>query len=306
MIWSLRILTADGKSYIENECVQFRIEKEAYTPYSRFEGIFVSSWRDLSNVSRVQFIYGVKTIHDGMGDSIEIYRQDYVTFLKVVSTSFSSMLCQNQTAPGMRTNLRFSDLSSEFASIPNVYFESTPRLNYIYIKEGSTMWDAAVNFSFRLNGTYPYVTSANLVRTTPAANNQITVENRNIIKTGITYDRTKMISDISMQDIEGNYNSYTLKNENSALCNIIRKKQIPLDMQYLNDPQSALDYRIKFSMRSFKCTYAVYAGYLNEDLYDLMTIENVVEQKRVHKIIITGNNAQVRTFVGTYEDGFLL
>lgn len=109
-----------------------------------------------------------------------------------------------------------------------------------------------------------------------------------------------------MQDIEGNYNSYTLKNENSALCNIIRKKQIPLDMQYLNDPQSALDYRIKFSMRSFKCTYAVYAGYLNEDLYDLMTIENVVEQKRVHKIIITGNNAQVRTFVGTYEDGFLL
>ncbi|MGN0621237.1 MAG: hypothetical protein ACI4I9_05155 [Porcipelethomonas sp.] len=302
----LKLITSEGEMYPEKQCISFKLVREAYTPYSFFEGLFLSTWRELSAVKRIQFTSGFTTLHDGLADSVEVFRRNKLTYLRVKSRSFSSLLCQNQTVPGMRTNIAFTDLKREFSDIPNVYFEGTSRINYIYIKEGSTMWDAAVNFSFRMNGTYPYVTRVNLVRTTlKDPERHIVINGRNAVSTGVVYDKTKLLSDISMQDIDGNYDSFTIKNDRAYENEIVRKKQIPLDMQYLNDPQSALDYRIKYSERGIKCTYAEYVGYGFEELYDLMTIEGVLEEKRIHKMIVTGNGSLVKTYLGTYEDGFL-
>jgi hypothetical protein len=302
----LRLITYERDYYDEENCVRFKLVKEAYTPYSYFDGLFVIEKKDLEKVSRIQFIWNDQRIHDGLVDSLDVYTDSGITYMRIISKSFPSLFCQNQTAPGMRTDLTFVDLAREFTVIPTVVFEETEKLNYVYIKEGSSMWDAIVNFSYRLNGTYPYVTAFNHIRTT-VKDPEITVEAGKdiIIKSGVICDRMKLISNISMQDIDGNYNSYTASGEYATLCNTIRQKQISLDMQYLNDPDKALDLRIKYSQRGKKCSYGEYWGYNGEDLYDLMTVEGLVTEKRIHKIVINGTESGVKTLIGTYEDGFL-
>jgi hypothetical protein len=176
-------------------------------------------------------------------------------------------------------------------------------MNYIYIREGSSTWDAIANFNFRLNGGYPYIEGTNKVRVTPRTPVNHTFEEDDAIKYGILYDYTKIVSHYHMKDIEDTYDSYNKGSAFAIARGLTRHKQIPLDMQYLNDPDSGLLFKLNFSQRGCRCVYVQHNGYGNEEINDTLTFGSVVNGN-IKKIVLTGENNSVKTLLGVYDDAF--
>ncbi|MGN1481277.1 hypothetical protein [Porcipelethomonas sp.] len=295
---------SSGKLYAFTQCISFFFSKEAYTPYTYFEGIFATVPIDAGEVNRVYFYINNKNIHLGLVDSIDFYRKNNTDYMKIKSKGFTSLLCQNQPEPGMNTNVTLSDIMSGF-SIPYATYETTEAINYIYVKEGSTLWDAAANLNFRLNGGYPYIEGTNHVRVTLKDPAEISVNSKDVIKSGVLYDYMKIVSHLHMKDAEGTYNVFSRSSQYAIDRNLIRHKQIPLDMQYLSDPDSGLLFKLNYSMRGCRCRYVQYAGYAGEDLNDTLTYEDgSISAQRIKRIEISGQNGIVKTLLGVYEDAF--
>lgn len=289
-------------NYEFSRCISFFFAKDAYTPYTSFEGTFITEKDDIANIKEVLFSADENVIHHGLVDSVDFCTLQGHKVIKVRSKGFTSLLCQNQPKPGLKPDSDLSTLMAEF-TIPNVTYESTALLNYIYIKEGSTLWDAAANFNFRLNGGYPYIEGTNTVRVTLKPPVEKTVQQSDIIKTGVIYDYSKIISHLHMKDVDGTYDAFSRVNLFAVNRQLIRHKQIPLDMQYLSAPDTGLLFKLNFSQRGCRCHYVQYAGYSGEDLNDLVSFGDVSLQ-RIKKIELSGGKGMVKTLLGVYADAF--
>ncbi len=302
--YTVRLYDSSGSCRIEEVCFYFRYVKELYTPYVYFECRFLSSTEVMAEFNRAEFwIYG-KLMHCGIIDTIDIGRSNNRCCVSVRSKGFTSLLTQNQPEPGI---MKDADLQTVIESCPGIYYveyENSDAENYIYIKDGSTVWDAVCNLSFRQNGIYPYIESSNKVRITerkPART--VYLSSDDVLESGIRHDLTRLISHIHMQDIDGNYDVYSKTNEAAVSRNIVRHKQIPLDRQFLYSPDSAPDYKLKFSMRGMKCDYVRYAGYNYEDLFDQVTYGSLIKRK-IHSVDVMLRNGILTTSLGFYSDGF--
>lgn len=302
--YTVRMYDSDGSCRIEEVCFYFRYVKELYTPYVYFECRFLSSAAEIAEFNRVEFwIYG-KVMHQGLVDSIDIRRSSNRYDVYVKSKGFTSLLCQNQPEPGMMRNVDLNGVIKTFPDIPYVTCEKSDVENYIYIKDGATVWDAVCSLGFRQTGLYPYIEGTNNVRITQRnPSRHCYLDERHILSTGVRHDFTRVISHVHMQDIEGNYNVYSKNSQSATDRNIIRHKQIPLDRQFLNNPDSALDYKLDFSLRGIVCNYIKYAGYNYEDLFDLITYGNF-SRKKVHSVEVVFNGGMPVTQLGFYNDGF--
>ncbi|MBS6315724.1 MULTISPECIES: hypothetical protein [Porcipelethomonas] len=298
----LTLRTTTNTDYEFGRCVSFFFTKDAYTPYTLFEGVFLTEKTDIANIKEVIFSVDQTDIHYGLLDSVDFCTLQGYKIIKVKSKGFTSLLCQNQPKPGLKPDSDLATLMSEF-DIPNVTYESTSLLNYIYIKEGSTLWDAAANFNFRLNGGYPYIEGTNNVRVTLKTPSEKTVSENDIIKTGIIYDYSKIISHLHMKDVDGTYDAFSRSNLFAINRRLIRHKQIPLDMQYLSAPDSGLLFKLNFSQRGCRCHYVQYIGYSGEDLNDMVSFGDVSLQ-RIKKIELSGGKGTVKTLLGVYSDAF--
>lgn len=290
------------KKYDFTNCISFYFVKEVYTPYTLFEGTFVMPSTVPHDINRVAFYIDNKNIHFGIVDSIDFYKEKGNAYIRIKSKSFTSLLCQNQPVPGMNPNVTLSDVMSGF-SIPYVTYESTGTVKYIYVKEGSTLWDAAANFNFKLNGGYPYIEGTNTLRVTLKTPDEINIADELVTRTGTLYDYTKLISHLHMKDAEGTYDVFSRSNEYVINHKIVRHKQIPLDMQYLNDPDAGLLFKLNYSMRGCNCRYVEYVGYSGEDLNDNLTsTAGGISSERIRKLVISGRNSIIRTTLGVYTD----
>lgn len=302
--YSVRLYDADGNCRAESFCFSFHFVKDVYTPYAFFEGKFTSSSAESDDFNRVEFWVYSKMIFRGIVDSIDIQHSNNRYVITVKSKSFTSLLCQNQPEPGIMTDVTLADIIATYSDIPYVTCEETEPVNYIYVKDGSTIWDAIVNLAYRQTGLYPYIESHSKVRITrrnPAI--EITIMKPDIIATGVCDDFTKIISHIHMQDAAGTYDSFNQTNEQALQRNIIRHKQIPLDRQFLYKPEDAPDYKLKYSMRGNKYHYVKYAGYNCEDLFDWVTY-NTFENKMIHGVDVVFNGSTPITTLKMYDDGF--
>ncbi len=302
--YAVKMYDADGNCRTEEVCFYFRYVKELYTPYVYFECEFTSSSVEIADFNRIEFyIYG-KLMHRGIVDSIDIRCNSGRYKVYVKSKGFTSLLCQNQPTPGMMTNVDLNGIISTFPDIPYITCENSNVENYIYIKDGSTVWDAVCNLAFKQTGLYPYIEGTNNVRIkrrSPVM--EYYLDSKAVLETGVRHDFTKVISHIHMQDIEGNYDVYSKENQAATGRNIIRHKQIPLDRQFLSNPESALDYKLNFSMRGIVCHYIKYVGYSFEDLLDYINCGDL-SRKRIHSIDVTFSGGRAVTQLGFYDDGF--
>lgn len=297
------ILRTTTDNYFEfSRCVSFYFSKDVYTPYTSLESTFITETNDIQQIKEVLFYVDNNIIHHGLVDSIEFCTLHGHKIIKVKSKGFTSLLCQNQPKPGLKPDADLPSVMSEF-SIPNVTYESTSAMNYIYVKEGSTLWDAAANFNFRLNGRYPYIEGTNKVRVTLKTPVQKVVSDSEVIKSGVIYDYTKIVSHLHMKDAEGTYDVFNKSSAFATSRGLIRHKQIPLDVQYLNDPDSGLLFKLNFSRRGCQCRYVQYAGYSGEDLNDILNYDDI-HMQRIKKIELSGGNGTVKTFLGVYSDAF--
>ncbi len=300
----MKLYDKDGNCCDEVFCFYFHYVKDVYTPYVLFEGKYTSSNVESEKFSRVEFWAFSKMLHRGLVDSIDICHSDNKCVITVKSKGFTSLLCQNQPEPGMMRDVTIANILATYPDIPYVSCEESEAVNYIYIKDGSTVWDSIVNLAFRQTGIYPYVESDNKVRITqrlPAI--EFILDRRNVLATGVVDDFTKIISHIHMQDVDGSYDVFNQTNNKALERNIIRHKQIPLDRQFLYKPEDAPDYKLKFSMRGNRYHYIRYMGYNYEDLFDLVSY-NTLQNKKIHGIDVVFNGTMPITTLKMYDDEF--
>ena len=110
-------------------------------------------------------------------------------------------------------NMSIDKLIDEYYHIPYVTHEKGETENYIYIKRGTSMWDAVVSLAYKLYNTYPYINGQNkimLMAGTPKK--ELVLNDDSLLNYGTEVNTRRFVSDFHMEDIDGIYgsSSYTL------------------------------------------------------------------------------------------------
>lgn len=300
--------TTAETEFSSQDCLWFRFEKEEYTPYTYLSAVFLAESPITSDIASVKFFVNNNNIHYGLIERLENTKSDKGWLLKITSRSFTSLLIQNQITPGLKNNVSLNSLMTEFIQFPNITYEdNSTTVNYIYVKEHSTFWDAVTNLCYKINTSYPYISGTNQITfSLPSSPQYIIAEDGKCTSCGKVVEYSKIISDIHMQDIEGNYNSYNLTDTDAKARNIVRHKHIDLDRQYLSSPNDALDYRRNLSYRGWYSFFAEMPGYHSCDLNDKVKFVSLsqTDYMNINKIVITGNKFAIITKIFAYQDKY--
>lgn len=306
MAFSLVITDTGGREYTYTDILNFSFSKDVYTP---FTSLNISCYMTVSvnNINRVRFYHNNKLIHDGLVDKVKFdMGAKRRSVLTVSSSGFTSLLAQNYITPGMYSDLTFDSLMDSFITLPFVQHEAdSSKTNYIFVKPKSTMWDAVVNYCFKVYKRYPYIDGPNTVRISargnPAVYSQTT---KNSVSYGYTNNYTQMLSDFHMEDTHGTYNTYNLNNDYATRRYLVRHKHFELDNQYYSNPDEALDFRNNYAQRQAYATYCEYYGYNGEDINDKFTMVSGTPMIDVNiskiQIIATGNLVKT-TIISNYD-----
>lgn len=261
----LTLKTTGGTIFSFSDLVGFRCRKERYTPYSTLDVTAVGG-DGISDVVEAKFSIGSKILHRGIMDSLTVTKSGGRTLLRLSSRGFSSMLAQNELAPGMLPGLSLNSLMSEKMIVPNVDWQKDYRtVRYIYVNEHDSQWSAIVNLSLMLDADYPYIGEVNEVRLSPASPK--THIPTDIFEEGSTGDYSKMVSHYHMKDVNGSY-SYNYTDGFAAARGIVRHKYINYDRQFVALSSYGLEYRLNFTERGCKSKFLSYIGYNGEELRD--------------------------------------
>ena len=155
------VTNKNGSTFSDNKVLSFNLQKDAYTPYGLLHIKLTGSTKDYSNAAEIKFRLGGFTPHYGLIDSITTEVSGNNKIVNIVSRSFTSLVCQNQIEPGTITNVSINDLMTNYYSFPHVTWERNSATSYIYVKPNSSMWDALVNLSYKICGSYPFIRGQN-------------------------------------------------------------------------------------------------------------------------------------------------
>lgn len=287
-------------------CTSLRFSKEWYTPYSLLRGSFIAK-EEIGEVVDAELWVDGKCLHKGLIDAADFEASARGKRLTVVSRGYTSLLAQNQLAPGFLYNISLNALMDSYIPLSYVGHESlSATVNYIYIKENTSMWEGITNLCLKQYGRVPFILGANTVRfNAPAERKTVALspKNGNIARVGRFNDYTKMLSHYHMADTEGTYGTYNTSESAAIERRIIRHKQIALDSQWLGDPLGGLGYKLAGSMRGCGGNYAAYFGYSGEDLGDFFSYDGGAARS-VSKIEIAGSGKGLITTLTAYSDKY--
>ena len=286
------------------ECLSLSLEREIYTPYESLTGEFLADPdADYSDVTYLELFWMGESIFTGIADRVTTFRRGGVRILRVRSRTFTSLLTQNELEQGLHANLTLQDLISGFYTLPFVTAEENPGTGYIFVRDGTSLWDSVAAFVYKLSGRYPFVEN-NRIRFTLDAEPAVHIPAENTVTAvGTVTDSTKLISHYHMEDIQGNPNAYEQENPAAQHLQIVRHKQIGFDRQFLSNPMQALTYRNAFSCRGYRTHYVTYAGFGNEKLGDRIRYGAQLDGT-ICRMRMTFSEKGYRTTIWTYEDGF--
>lgn len=287
------------------DCVSFRFVRERYTPYTQLTAVFLTDTHTFADPASAQLQLDGTVLHFGLIDTMETIEQGGKILLKLSSRGFSSQLCQNQMAAGTVTNVTLASLMASY-EVPHVTYESgIDATNYVWIREGSTQWDAIVNYAYKYNQNHPYISGTNTVRVTvPEHPVCHTISAAALTGRGEVRDYRSLLSEMHMPDLAGDPDAYALQNPVAAQRGILRHKRIALDLQYADNPPACLQQKIRFSMRGFSAAFGAYRGYGGEELEDLVAFGETAAPERIGKIVLTGNADGLTTKLWVYHDGY--
>lgn len=301
----LKIRNTDGSEFNEPELLSFNFRKDAYTPYTTLSARAVTAESLFSSAAEVMLYVGGILVHHGLIDSLTAETSSGITVTSLSSRGFTSLLCQNQIEPGLKPDISLNSLMDSYYALPYVTHENnSDASNYIYVKNHSTMWDGVANLSYKLFGTYPYIRGTNCVRVTPVSQpGSFVYTAPELLATGSAISSKRLASHFHMADLNGNYGTYDLADNDVIAQKIIRHQYFDLDMQFLRTPPDALDYRDKYCARGWKRLFCRYTGYNGEDLSDLVTFGSVTLE-RICAVSITGTGGGITTELSVYRDKF--
>ncbi len=283
----------------------FYFKKDRYNNYTDASGRFVGDY-DLDGASVVYCYVNGRNVHCGMIDQLEKKFENGCWNNYFKSRGFTALLGQNEPVPGMNYSMTLDKLGKINTSIPNVSYQSgTSTVNYIYVKEHSTIWDAITAYSMKAYSRQPFISGTNTVKVYPSSTTLRNYDGQKIVNAGTFADRRTMLSTVYMADADGSY-SNTLSNQPAIDMKIIREKYYSLDKQWLSSPESGLNLKLMISNRRYSGSFFTYVGYLGEELYDLATVSNdklSLTRKNIKVIEINVKDCTVFTTLEFFDDG---
>lgn len=282
-------------------CVSFSFVKEAFTPYTRFDGVFYYDSAP-DDMSEIKVSINGKYVHHGIVDSFKVINANGVKKCVVSSRGFTSLLTENQLPPGMYTDMSFNKLFDEYFTLPNITHEDNAVSSYIYVNKGTPMWDGAANLAYKLTGMYPYIRDTNKVMMSMPSNAAyVSYSEEKLVSFGSDISTVRMVSHCNMADINGDYEAFSSVSDEAIARNIIRHRNFELDRRFLNNPESACDFRIMMSLRGYKRRFFTIEGYGGEDINDFIRFGDM-EAQRIKALKITGNKNGVFTEFSVYDE----
>ncbi len=300
-------LIENDKSEREVVPASFRFVRERYTPYTQCSGVLIGSY-SIADVYSIELYYKGQILHKGMADSIQrryLNGRHIITFL---SRGFTMLLGQNEPVPGIISDVTLGSLISGNTTIPHVTCETvSKKVNYIYVKEKSTIWDAVCAYAYKAYTNYPYIAGTNTVQVSiPTSSKKFRYSNLDIVSAGESLCLSGIISKAYMSDLNGDY-IYSAENSDACSEEIIREKYYPLDRQWYSSPSEGLQSKLNYSNRKQYFVWVKYKGHLFENLLDRASYsgEGVeMRSERISAIEFAGNKNGVFTTISVYQDSY--
>lgn len=294
-------------SYSLDECLYFHFTKERYTPYTLLEGRWFCESDNFDEITSVVMTVDDNCIHYGYPCAAEIQKQDGRTVLCLSSRSYTDALAKNQPTAGLVSSVDLQTLANSAVVCPNVLYESgTPVVSYVNYYDGTTIWDAVCCYAIRATGLYPYIRGANTVRVSrPTDAVTLTTYTNALIKRESGTNYANLISDISESDVSGNPSAYVISDNTAYSKNIVRKKEIPFDREWIMDPLVGLNFRINYAKRAMLYDSFTLCGYWQVDLLDYLVVNDLPFVGEISKIEIIGSASKpiISTFT-CYHDAY--
>lgn len=246
---------------------ELHFSKDRYRCYTYAWGRVITD-ADVSDASEIACYVNDTLIHLGMADEIERVYENGRWTVTFKSRGFSALLSQNEPVPNMNYGVNLETLGKLNTALPNVTYEaSTKSVNYIYVKEKSTIWDAITAYAVKAYGNQPYITEQNKVTATIRSGADISYSGVRVLRMGEGCDRRTMLSEVYMADADGKY-SYSKTDSSAAAAEIVRRKYYPLDRQWLSSPATGLQLKLDIAKRRAKYKFFTYVGYKGEEILD--------------------------------------
>ena len=294
-----------GEEMIDlRKCLAFSLEREIYTPFESITAEFLSEKEDYSGIDHLEVYAEEECIFCGLIDNFRKFKKENVSFVKIHSKSFTSLLTQNELPSGLHSNLTMHDLMTKFYTFPYITFDNPETTEYIFVKSGNTMWDGIVSFCYKITGNYPYILHNHICFSPENQLPALVYSPETVSEFGSGIDTTKIISHYHMEDLAGQLDIYQKINPYAEQFQIVRHKQIQYDRSFTHAPEDALTFRNLYSCRGMQFDYFIYNGFQNELLGQSVQLENIFPASTLCRIQTTFGGNGFQTKLSCYHDGF--
>lgn len=304
----ITLFTTEGQAFHLYEPRQFVFRKEKYTPYTELS-LTVQDKEGtvplLCTFNRIVFTVNGNALHDGLIDNADFRMENGVSVISVRSRGFTSLLLNNEMVPGLHFSMSINKLMQNYYTFPfQVKWKSDiTACNYIYVKPHNSMWESVVNMGFKLYSSYPYIRHTNEINLQPHSDTTERSFSKNeYLAAGWTTASKNLLSDLHMQDIEGNYETYNLNAPEAESMYVVRHKQISFDRQYLDRPERSMELILALAAKGWRTRYVTINGYEKLDIYDMVSAEGVFDSQRICAVTVSGNASGVKTTYSVYLD----
>ena len=300
MTLQCKCFCAGGSSYTLTDCLRFSLVRERYLPYGELNLTLPAAEIPALPV-RVQFSLSGQLLHDGYVRNAQFVHEKGERCLKLRSRSYTAVLLGNQLVPGMHYNITLQSLMTTYA-LPHITYQDEGAVNYIFVKENSSMWNALTAYSYKVSRSYPYIRVPNQLCIVPQSGTDvILLPDTALLSESSGSSAADLISRIEMANLEGEYGSFSADNPEALLREITKVKQISFDRQFIFNPADALNFRIACSHRRLRQKAVQYLGYCGEDIEDLVSCGELTA--RVGKVTVScDRNGLVTEDVFYYDD----
>ena len=264
---TLTFTDAGGTQTVQNDIVRLVFRKDIYMAGTELSGTVIREG-GVSGIVRVRLTAGGRMIHDGYLEYAKAEHRNGRTLMHFSSKGWSYLLTQNEPVPGLNYQVNLTALAALNTPIPNVTYESgTLTVNYVSVKEHSTIWDAVSAYAMKAYGTQPYIIGTNEVSVTERMGADLMLESEDIISEGTVCDRRSILSKGYMADYDGQY-SVSLDNPEAAGTGIVREKYFAFDRQWLSSLTTGIQMRFDRTGRRSKMSFLTVRGYGGEEIFD--------------------------------------
>ncbi len=290
------------------DCLSFRLTKDRYTPYTELSGRWYCP-SDMAENEVFMVIFYIDNVirHYGYPTDIRITRENGRTILSVASRSHASALLVNQCPDGMLTDINLTTLAAQSWKLPLIVYEpNTPTVNYVNYYNGTCMWDAIVCYAMRATGVYPYISGYNTLKVTkPASPKQITTTSARLISRSNKTDYSKLLSRVSMKDIDGTQDAYVATNGVTTSRMMTRCREENFDREWIMDPDRGTLFKIYNSTRGMYSDSFAYLGYDAPDLLDSFSVSDLGFSGEIDRLVFSATPEKgFVTEIGCYKDEF--